>query len=142
YQPVHYQRFVKWIKIANSYVDDFGVPLLNDDQKRMYEQFTKLAYPLLKRIDKATAEMLLPSLADGQAAFVLDARWTSKQWFPDLTTDKPMPMLELAIIMGVSDADMFKKACAEYRAVINDAFAVISNAFGGLFPELKIPLPE
>lgn len=142
YQPENYQRLVKWIKIANSYVDDFAVPLLNDDQKRMYEQFTKLAYPLLKRIDKATGDMLLPSLADGQSAFVLDAKWTSKQWFPELTTDKPMPMLELAIIMGVSDADLFKKACAEYRAVINDAFAVVSNAFGGLFPELKIPLPE
>ena len=67
----------------------------------VFEQVTKIVFPLLKRLDIATGKMLLPAFADGQNALVIDARWTAKKWFPDQPeTARPLPMLEIAMIKG------------------------------------------
>ena len=89
--------------------------------------------------------MLLPALADGQIGFVLDAKIVSKQWFKEMpTASQPLPMLEPAIVCGVSDAVLLKKALGEYRAIFNDAIAKVRELVPNLeIPDwVKIPEPE
>jgi hypothetical protein len=142
YQPENYQMLVKWIKHLNGYVEDFVVPQLNEAQKGQYEQVMKIFQPLLERLDKATGTMLLPALKDGQTAFVLDAKLESKQWHQQMpASDKPLPLPEPALVLGVSDAELLKKALSEYRAILNEAISKLRDLQPAI-PEFQIPEPE
>jgi hypothetical protein len=98
--------------------------------------------PLVKRLDEVTGTMLLPALADGQSGFVLDAKWTSKQWHTDMpATPKALPMPELAVVLGVSDAALLQKAMGEYRQIFNELIVKLQD----LPPPVEVPtfqIPE
>ena len=67
--------------------------------------------PLLGRLDKATRNLLIPALADGQTGLVIDAKLTSQQFIKALPpTEQSLTMLEPAIVVGVSDAAKLKQA--------------------------------
>jgi hypothetical protein len=119
--PNDYAEMVQWLKVIYGWAEELALPKLPDDQKDKYKQVFKAIQPLLKRLDEATGKMLVPALADGQAGFVLDAKLTSKQWFPAMPpAAKPLPMLEPALLVGVSDPDLLVKAFTEYRSIAND----------------------
>ena len=142
YTPENYRLLVKWLKVAYSYVDDFIVPQLDDDKKEQYERFSKIVLPLLRRLDSTTGERLLPALADGQVGLVLDAKIRSKQWIRGIpASDEPLPMLEPALVFGVSDAALLKHAMSEYRSILNDAIAEVREMVP-IIPALEIPEPE
>jgi len=141
YSPETYTKLVKWIKVGNRYFELLAVPQMTPEQQDQYAKFTKAAHPLLGRLDQITSTMLLPALADGQTGFVLDAKIKSKQWFQTFQTDKAMPMLEPAIVCGVSDEALLKKAFEEYRSTINDAIAKVRDLVP-IVPEFEVPAPE
>ena len=85
----------------------------------------EFAKPLLARLNSANITMLQPAMADGQHAFVLDAKITSRRWFTGMPQEGPLPMLEPALVYGVSDADLLKKGVGEYRAVADEVMAKI-----------------
>jgi hypothetical protein len=142
YSPEKYQLLVKWIKVANGYFEQFALPLMPEERKEQYEKIAKIAHPLLRRFDDVTGKMLLPALADGQMGLVIDAKVKSTQWFPGMpATDKPMPMLELALVLGVKDAALLKKAMTEYRSIVNDAITG-ARELVPILPAIQIPDPE
>src|SRR5262249_38619947 len=125
------------------YVEDFVLPPLGDEAKKQYDQVMQIAQPILKQVHEATGKMLLPALKDGQGAFVFDAKLTSKRWSEMMpAADKPLPLPELALVLGVSDQALLKKGCEGYRDAINDTLAVAAKAGGGLLPNFKLPPPE
>jgi len=139
-----YDLLVKWAKIGYDYFVEFGLPNMQEKERAKAEKFLKSAVPLAKRMDKANREMLYPALADGQTAFVVDAKMTSKQLQKDLPiTEKPMPILEPAVVVGVTDAALLKKGFSEYREVINGLIDAVRQIEGAEVPdELKIPAPK
>ncbi len=139
-----YLMMSKWIKTAYGHAEPLIADKLNKEQKEKYEQVSKAVLPLLKRFDEITGKMLLPALADGQAGFVVDGKWKSKQWHKDIpTSDKALPMLEFGVIVGVSDAELLEKAMKSYRKVVEDALAKARElAPPGEVPPIKIPDPE
>jgi hypothetical protein len=140
--PEQYQLLVKWIKVANGYFEELVLPRLDENQKAQYEQVTKVVYPFLQKFDKITSTLLLPSLQDGQQAFVLDGKLESKHWQQQLpTTDKPMPMLEPAVLLGVSDAGRLRKAVGEYRTIVNELIAKL-HELNPAVEDFQIPEPE
>jgi hypothetical protein len=142
YSPENYQLLVKWLRTAGRYFEQFGVPMLGPEQREKYEQVTKVVFPLLERLGKATGQMLLPSLADGQMAFVLDGKIESQQWIQYLPpTDKPLPMLEPAFVLGVSDAALLRKALGEYRSIVNDLMIKL-HELSQEIPDFQIPEPQ
>jgi hypothetical protein len=82
-------------------------------------------------------------LKDGQAGFVLDAQIASKQWHKEMPASaQALPMAELALVMGISDAALFKKAMSEYRAIADEAVAEIRKQHPEAIPaDYKIPSP-
>jgi hypothetical protein len=139
-----YEAFAKGIQILYGHADEAAKAKLTGDEKEQYLKVTADLLPLVKRLHEATAKQLLPALADGQGGLVLDAKWTSKQWQNALPAmDKAMPAPELAIVLGVSDADKLVKAMTEYRNAINEALAKARTWKGGeKFPVLEIPAPK
>jgi hypothetical protein len=137
-----YEFFVKWARKVYGYVEELVVPKLEDNQKQMFEMATKILLPYLEKINKATETLLFPSLEDGQIAFVLDAKMTSKQWHEKLPAmEKPAPMLEPALVLGVSDAAKLRKAFADYRQATNELIAKVRENMP-IIPEFEIPPPE
>jgi hypothetical protein len=142
YTPENYQTLVKWIKVAYGYFEEIGLPQIPADDRQQFQQLAEAAKPILRRLDEATAKLLLPALADGQHGFVLDAKITSKQWLTVMPAqEKDLPMLEPALIVGVSDAEKLRQAFGEYRTAINELLGKLHDL--NLIPfEFQIPEPE
>ncbi len=118
YQPENYQRLAKWLKGGYSVFEDTILPNLPQNTQEELKRTAKVMQPLWPRVDKTTSDLLLPALRDGQTAWVIDAKLTGDQWIPNMAKpDKPLPMLEPALVLSVSDAGLLRKAGAEYMAI-------------------------
>lgn len=136
-----YDLLAKWVGVGYRYFEKYAVPHMKPNERAQFEKFMKDARPLARRLDEANRKMLLPSLADGQVGVVADVKLTSKQFVSALPpTPKAMPMLEPALVLGVSDAELLRKACAEYRAVADGLLAAARKIEGNeIPPDFKIP---
>lgn len=141
---VEYDNLVKWVKKGYGYFQEFGVPAMKEEDREKFETFIKAAIPSLERMDKANRECWIPVLADGQVALVIDGRLSSKHFVETMPeTEKPMPMVEPALVVGITDAGLFKKGLAEYRAVFNGLIGAARRIEGSKIPEdFQIPKPE
>ncbi len=139
-----YPLLVKWLKIGHRHFEELALPQMSNEDQGKYKEWMEFAKPLLARLDTATSTMLLPAMADGQTGLVLDAKITSPRWFKGMPPgEAPLPMLEPALIFGVSDAELLKKAVAEYRAVGDELIKKIREQNpDAIPPEFKIPEPQ
>jgi len=141
--PEDYLMSIKWLATAHGYFEELALPTFTPDQKKQYHEWLEFAKPLLARLNSANITMLQPSMADGQHAFVLDAKITSRHWFNGMPQAGPLPMLEPALLYGVSDADLLKKGVAEYRAVADEVLEKIRQTNpAAIPPDFKIPEPQ
>jgi hypothetical protein len=116
----NYDLLVKWIKIGYGYFKELVVPTLPEKEREKAEKYLAAAVPLVERLDKVNGEMLFPALADGQVGLVFDAGLTSEHFVESLPgTEKPMPMIDPALVIGVSDAKLLLKALGQYREIAN-----------------------
>ena len=139
-----YDMMAKWAKTGYGYFEQFGLPNIPEEDREKIETFLASALPLIERMDKVNREMLIPATADGQSALVIDAKLQSKHFIEALpATEDPMPMLEPAIVMGVSDAKLLKEGLGEYHEIVNSLIDALRQVEGTEIPEdVKIPDPE
>jgi hypothetical protein len=140
-----YKSMVKWMKKAYGHAEAIFLDKADDDAKKQYREATEAIFPLLKRLDEATANLLIPALKETGLAFVMDAKWSSKQWHRNLPeSPKALPMLELAMVLGISDAKKFTSALKEYRTTLNELYEKIRDKIPEKdnIPEFKIPAAE
>lgn len=144
HSPEDYDLLVKWIKKGYGYFDEFGVPQMESEHQAHYQAIRDFALPLLERLDKTNRDLLIPGMADGQSALVLDAKIKSAQWHKEMPPgDGPLPMLELALVVGVTDADKVRRGAAEYVAVAQAIADQIHQWEPSAVPEgYKIPSPK
>jgi hypothetical protein len=143
YNPDSYRRVVKWLKVGYGYFEEIALPQVPEVAKEFYDKFAKVMLPLLARLDSVTDKMLLPALADGQVGLVIDARQTSKQWVAGMPpSDKPLPLPAPALVFGVSDPALLRKAMGEYRTILNEMIAKVSELSPVPVPEISIPEPK
>ncbi|MFO0846718.1 MAG: hypothetical protein U0797_30875, partial [Gemmataceae bacterium] len=120
-----YRSLVKWAKVAYGHGEavflDSTAP---DEAKEIYKKVSAAVLPVWKRIDEITTKQLLPAVQDTGMGIVLDSKWASKQWHNQVPPlEKEMPMLELGLLVGLSDAKGFEKALTDYRKAFNDLYA-------------------
>ncbi|MGA2799178.1 MAG: hypothetical protein ABSE63_16485 [Thermoguttaceae bacterium] len=122
----HYDNIVKWGKAGWNYMEELALPRLPEEQRAKAQAFLADLKPLLARLDTATRDMWLPAVADGQIGLVVDAKLTSKQIQRSMPMlQQEMPILEPALVLGVSNAELLKKAIGEFRGVYNDLIDLI-----------------
>jgi hypothetical protein len=138
-----YRALVKWAGIIAGHVEKVAIAK-SPDAEPIVKMFQQEIVPVLKELSDITEKLWLPALADGQEGFVLDAKWTSKQWHAALPeTDRPMPMPEIGIVVGVSDRAKLEAALEGYRAGVNKLVAKAQTlAPPGAVPEFEIPRPK
>lgn len=138
-----YRNFAKWTRIGYGWFDELFKEHAPDEARVQYERIMKAAVPIFQRVHQTTENKLLPALADGQTALVLDAKLFSKQWqamMPE--SPKPLPLLEPALVCGVANAKLLREAFSDYRACLNDLFAKAHDLFPDQMPEWSLPEPE
>jgi hypothetical protein len=144
HDPDDFDVMAKWVGKAISYFEEFALEEMVEDDREKAEKAMEIAKPLLKRLGETTREYLVPALEDSQSALVIDADISSKQWHDEMPESfTPLPMAELAIVMGVSDVESFKQAMAEYKAIADDLVEAIREEDPDAIPEdYEIPAPE
>jgi hypothetical protein len=138
-----YEMFAKWARVAYGYVKEFALPAIPENDRKKAEKFLETAVPLFERLDKANREMLLPALADGQLAVVVDDKLASTRFLQAVPpTEKPMPMIEPALVLGVSNAELLKKGLGEYREVANGLIDALRKTGAEIPENIAIPNPQ
>ncbi len=140
-----YAWFSKFARQAYGHAEAIFMDMADDDSKETWKKTAKVVLPLLQRLDDTTTKLLIPAVRESGLAFVLDAKWSSKQWLSSMPKmDKALPMLELGLMIGISDAKKFEQALKEYRVTLNELYEKAREAspVKDNIPEFKIPAPE
>lgn len=140
--PEGYDEMVKGLGKLYSYVEEYVVPELNEEQRKHFKMATETFLPYLRRLSETTRTKFIPGFADGQNAFVLDGQLKTNRVhmaLPAFSVAVPVP--ELGIVLGVSDAKLVREAFSDYRKIINEILAKIRE-LNADFPELAIPEPK
>jgi hypothetical protein len=127
-----YDLLAKWLAVGYRYMEKYALPQMPAGDRAKFDRLMEGARPLLAEADDTTRHMLLPALADGQMGLVLDRKLSSKQYLAKLpATPQPLPMIEPALVFGVSDAALLERAVARYWKIANglvDAARAIDEA--------------
>ncbi len=135
-----YVQLVDWLKRIAGHVEKIAEKKADSDDWDKYKEFRDKGIALLERLDKANREYLLPALADGQGALVLDFTAKSQKWFEKMPeSPKPLPMLELGLVVGVSDREKFREGVKSYIDVARDGYKLAKEIKEDDMPELKMP---
>jgi len=127
-----YQFLAKALGVMSPYLDKVASEHLPPPYDEQYSQIKEEFAPLVEKFHTITGKQLLPALAEGQSAFVLDAKPTLAQLLPPLPpAAAPLPFPAPALVYGVSDAKLLKQACGAYLSLLQD----VVNAANRLYPE-------
>jgi hypothetical protein len=141
-----YKTVAKYARLAYGHIDALARENLraNEDALKRYDAAAQMIEGVMKRFDNINVDLFYPALADGQFGFVIDGKWTSKEWINGAKLEKPMPMLEVGLAMGLSDREKFVKSLTAYRKLINDSIVEFGKVFpeANLPPQLEIPAPQ
>lgn len=138
-----YQALVKWLTVFGKHAEKIAEAKLPDG-KEVVKKYRADVVPLLTELSSITEKLWLPALADGQEAFVLDAKWTSKQWHAIMPPpEAPLPMLEFGGVVGVSDSVKLEKALEGYRGLANKLLIKARGEVpAGTIPDFEIGKPR
>lgn len=125
------------------YADTAVLANIDADDKEKYEHVRDLAMPLAKKLDGILHDYLVPSLADGQHAFVVDSKLMSKQWFRDMPeSSQPLPMFEFSMVLGITDAEQFKEGVHSLYQLFGEMMQIAHSEKPEEVPEISLPQIE
>ncbi|MBN1395583.1 MAG: hypothetical protein JW959_11210 [Pirellulales bacterium] len=138
-----YDLLVKLATTAYGYFEEFGLPTMEEEDQRKLNDFLEAALPLLKRMDEVNRNFLIPSMQDGQLALVIDGKLQSEKFCKDMPpAEGPLPMIEPALVIGLSDAEKFRAAMQDYWDIGNGLIDAMRQVEGIDVPEnFRIPEP-
>lgn len=142
-RPENYDLMVKWLKKGKGYFEDHLLETMREDDQEAYAKIAEVAYPAIQKADDINRNLLLPSLADGQCALVVDGLSTSTQWHTEMPLFGPaMPMPLPAVIVGLSDAEKFKQALGQYKQLMSDTLEKLVELAPEDIPPITFPEPK
>jgi len=138
-----YQNLVKWVSRFGGHVEKI-IKVKEPNADTGLKIYRDKVLPLIQQFSQITEKQWIPALADGQEAFVLDAKLKSAQWVQAMPpTEKPIPILEPAMILGVSDRKLFEDSLDSYFQMVNKVIATVRELSPeGSVPEFQLPKPS
>lgn len=133
-----YRTLARWMRTFYGHAVGIYDEMFGEDNK--LKASIQIVEPFLKRFDDITATQLMPAMGEGTDALVIDGKWTSKHWFPQLNQDgAEMAMLEIGCVRTVKDPAKFLQALQEYRTLANDVLAKAREMGAPLPPDASVP---
>ena len=138
-----YDEIAKLLGRFREHSEELAKPYVQLEEWQQYAEVRDELLPFIKRLSAATRNDLIPSLADGQSAFVFEATTADDAWcdyMPAAEIELPLP--SLAMVFAVSDAEALKAAAGEYFAVAKELLAVAREKNPDDVPPFELPAPQ
>ncbi len=149
--PQQFDALITLVSRVVYYAEKIVVEQQGPGQQEAFEKLRAQLKPLADQFVRVTREKLIPAFADGQSALVLDAKSTSEQWHVGMPpSETALPMLEIGMVNGVSDAELAKEAFSEYFTLVQQLLdklhqlstGELQDLFPSEIPAIQLAKPE
>lgn len=142
-QPGQFEDFVSWGSMAWDFARKYLAPKADAEARERMEAVESRFRPLVERLVATMRTKFLPSLADGQVGFVIDAKGRTTRLQRDVPSSvEPLPLAETAVALRLSDAKLFREALSDVFELADDVVAAMRALEPGSVPEgYRIPEP-
>jgi hypothetical protein len=135
--PAQFDALVALVARAAYYAEEILVEKGEPEQKEAFTKVREQLQPMFDQLATVTRDKLIPAFADGQGALVLDAKSKSASWHVAMPPAKgELPMLEIGLVNGVSDAGLVKEAFSEYFTIAQQIWDKLHELSAGELKEL------
>ena len=112
--PGQLEDFVSWADMGWSFFRTYLVPKADEDDQEKIAEVDEQLVPIAGKLVSILRTKILPALADGQMAFVLDAKSATKRPHSGLPSAvEPLPLIEPAIVLGLDDPKLFREGLSD-----------------------------
>jgi len=141
--PTEFEDFVLWTDMAWSFFQKYLLPKADEESQKSFAEFDEHIAPLGVKLVGILRKKILPSLADGQIGFVLDAKSKSKRLQKDLPASAdPLPLIEPAIVLALADPDLFRDGINDLFALTDELVDEIREVNPDAVPaDYEVPVP-
>jgi hypothetical protein len=142
--PALFDDLVAFVSGGLDFIRDWGLPDESDEDAEVFAAFDEHVVPLGEKFVTALRDKILPSLADGQVGFVIDAKSKTKKPQRDLPSSvEPLPLVEPAIVLPLADAKLFREGLNDLFALSDELVDVIRTMSPDAVPAgYRVPDPE
>ncbi len=113
-----FDDIVSWVDLVRVFVTNHLVPRNEESVQERVAAFEKHLLPLGRKFIDIVRRTFRPATAGGQVGLVIDGKSRTSRLQRELPqAEKPLPLIEPAIVIGVDDAALFREG-------MNDLFAL------------------
>ena len=125
-------------------VRDSGLPGEDEETAELFSEFDEHLAPIGEKFVAALREKIIPSLADGQVGFVIDAKSKTKKPQRDLPASAdPLPLPESAIVLPLADPKLFREGLNDLFALSDELVDAVRDMNPDAVPaDYRVPDPE
>ena len=141
--PGQFEDFASWIDMGWSFFLKYLVPKAGEDDQEKIEEVNEHLAPLGSKFIGIVRTKILPSLADGQMAFVIDGKSSTKRLHQSLpSAAEPLPLVEPAIVLGLADPKLFREGMSDLFELSDEVVDAVREMNPDALPaEYRVPEP-
>ena len=141
--PGQFDDFASWIDMGWSFFLKYLVPKAGEDDQEKIEEVNEHLAPLGSKFIGIVRTKILPSLADGQMAFVIDGKSSTKRLHQSLpSAAEPLPLVEPAIVLGLADPKLFREGMSDLFELSDEVVDAVREMNPDALPaEYRVPEP-
>jgi hypothetical protein len=142
--PDQFDDFVDWGNMAWSFFRKNLLVKADEDDRERFEQASQQLVPLAERLVATLRTKILPAVADGQAAFVVDGKEKAKRLQNSIpASSEPLPIVAPAFAVKLDDPKLFREGLSDLFALADDLVEEIRTLNPESVPEgYRIPEPS
>jgi hypothetical protein len=142
--PALFDDIVAFVAGGLDLVRDWGLPGEDEEDAEAFAEFDEHLTPLGEKFVAALREKIIPSLADGQVGFVIDAKSKTKKPQRELPgSSEPLPLPEAAIVVPLADPKLFREGLNDLFALSDELVDAIRDMNPDAVPsDYRVPDPE
>ena len=141
--PSQFEDLASWADMGWAFFRTYLLPKADADDREKIEEVDEHLAPLGAKFVGIVRTKILPSLADGQLAFVIDGKSSTKkphQALPSAT--EPLPLVEPAIVLGLTDPKLFREGMSDLFELADEAVDAVREINPDAVPaEYSVPEP-
>lgn len=141
--PTQFDDFASWTEMGWSFFRTYLVPKADAEDQEKFEEVDEHLAPVVAKFAAIVRTKILPSLADGQMAFVIDGKSTTKRLHASLpAAADPLPLVEPAIVLGLDDPKLFREALSDLFELSDELVDAVRELNPDAVPvEYRVPEP-
>ena len=141
--PSQFEDFASWVDMGWSFFLKYLVPKADEDDQEKIEEVDEHLAPLGAKFVGIVRAKILPALADGQMAFVIDGKSSTKRPHQSLpSATEPLPLVEPAIVLGLADPKLFREGMSDLFELADEVVDAVREMNPDALPvEYRVPEP-